>query len=32
MLPNDHYSMLLVIAVVLVVDVVALAFYLRHKP
>ena len=32
MLPRDHYLMLIAIAVVLVIDVVALVLYLRRKP
>ena len=32
MLLSDHYFMLFVLAAVLVVDLVALVFYLRHKP
>lgn len=32
MVPGDHQLMLLLIAVVMAVDAVALAFYLRHKP
>ncbi|RNF66536.1 hypothetical protein EFJ98_24665 [Pseudomonas putida] len=32
MLPGDHHLMLIAIAVVLAVDAVALAYYLRHKP
>lgn len=32
MLPEDHYFMLIAVAVVLIVDAVAVILYLRYKP